>query len=56
MGSCISKCLYSEDDKAKWQKVLQLEMMSSEESRTESSVDIYIKPLPWRASKVARFM
>lgn len=31
-------------------------MMSSEESGTESSEDIYVKPLPWRASRVARFM
>ena len=27
-----------------------------EESGTESLEDIYIKPLPWRASRVARFM
>lgn len=31
-------------------------MMSGEESGTESSEDIYVKPLPWRASRVARFM
>lgn len=31
-------------------------MMSSEESGTENSEDIYVKPLPWRASRVARFM
>lgn len=31
-------------------------MMSSEESGTESSDEIYVKALPWRASRVERFM
>ena len=40
--------------KEKWNKVLQAEVMSSEESRPEES-DMFVKPLPWRSDLVNNF-
>lgn len=50
--SVFSKRSYQENDRAKWKKVLQLEMISSEESSDEK---IIVKPLPWRSDKVNQF-
>lgn len=40
--------------KEKWKKVLQSDLMSSEESSTESD-DVFVKPIPWRAEIVNKF-
>ena len=38
--------------KEKWSKVLQAEVMSSEESEN----DMFVKPLPWRSDLVNKFL
>lgn len=40
--------------KEKWNKVLQAEVMSSEESGPEED-DMFVKPLPWRSELVNKF-
>ena len=41
--------------KEKWSKVLQAEVMSSEESGPEEN-DMFVKPLPWRSDLVNKFL
>ena len=42
-----------QEDKALWEKVLVLEMMSSEDSEIDEEEEVLmVHPLPWRASKV----
>ena len=53
------KRVYQEEDREKWAKVLQYDMMSSEESGDESQGQkdcIVVKTLPWRSSRVNKFM
>ena len=42
-------------DKAKWERVLESNMMSSEDSCSESD-DVMIKKIPWRSQVVTNFM
>ncbi len=44
---------YSELDKKKWLSVLDVSMMSSEESGDED--ELYVKPLVWRVPNVTNF-
>jgi len=50
----LSKVKFADPkDKGKWEKVLILELMSSEDSGTDDDDDILVvRPLPWRSSKV----
>ena len=53
------KRVYQEEDREKLAKVLQYDMMSSEESGDESQGQkdcIVVKTLPWRSSRVNKFM
>ncbi len=43
---------YSEPDNKKWLSVLDVSMMSSEESGED---ELYVKPLVWRAPNVTNF-
>ena len=55
----LQKRLYQEKDQEKWAKVLHYDMMSSEESGEESEGQkecIVVKTLPWRSSRVNKFM
>ena len=40
--------------KAKWEKILRIDVISSEESATDSE-DIFVKPIPWRSTLVHDF-
>lgn len=51
--------MYQEKDREKWAKVLHYDMMSSEKSGNESEGQeecIIVKALPWRSSRVNKFM
>ena len=43
----------SEDDKKKWEQVLELEYMSSEDSDGENRIKV--RPLPWLSERVREF-
>lgn len=53
-SSTFEKAELSPKAKEKWKKVLQSDLMSSEESSSESD-DVFVKPLPWRAEIVNKF-
>ena len=52
--STLQKADMPPTTKDKWAKVLQPNVMSSEESAAESE-DVFIKPIPWRAECVNSF-
>ena len=39
-------------DREKWEKVLTLELMSSEDSGMEDEEILVVRPLPWRSTRV----
>ena len=45
-----------EKHRDRWQKVLHIELMSSEESCEEDEDTICVKPLPWRSQKFEEFL
>lgn len=52
----FKKLSFSEVDRKKWRKIFISEMISSDESETETGKAILsIKKLPWRSEKVDRF-
>ena len=53
-NAALEKMTFSkQEDKALWEKVLVLEMMSSEDSEIDEEEEVLmVHPLPWRASKV----
>lgn len=52
----LKKSTLSEREKEKWDKVLEVEVMSSEESNPEDDDVIAIKPLSWRSERVSQFL
>ena len=59
--SAFKKLSYNEKDKEKLEKVLVMEMMSSEESHEGGGEDdgdkgvLIVRPLPWRNQRVINF-
>ena len=46
----------STQQKEDWQKILKLDLISSEESDLDEGEEVMVtKPLPWRSSNVTRF-
>ena len=54
--AAFKKLSYAEKDKEKWQKVFNVNFMSSEESDVDGDDTIQIRPLPWRAERVTSFL
>ena len=42
----------TEEQKKSWSTALTVDMMSSEESESDSEAAIVVRPLPWRSRKV----
>ena len=53
--SQFQKCKIPDKEKAKWEKALVADLMSSEESSPENADKIIVKPIPWRSDKVNSF-
>ena len=52
--SIFEKAEMTPKSKEKWRKILKSDLMSSEESASESD-DVFVKPIPWRSDVVTNF-